>query len=224
MNLSELVYQCVKNVKYLEDDGFTRETFLNGDYDNDTDYANSINNVFTPLNEAVQRLSDLNKIRFVVRESTLGDNGEVSLASFFEENEENDIGVIKNVAIYENNNYHTLDYRLINEKLKVISNVKKGTQIYIEYAREIKTFTRSDVSYSVEEGEQKDIDLSNQYGITNNMCQYIIEYVKGKLSMIIDPSIAITNVNTAESYFNNLPTYYSQLFQKSVSNTSNWRW
>ena len=63
MKLSELVYECVKNVKYLDDPNFTYESFMLGDYDNDMDYSNSINNVFTPLNTAIHRLSDRRKIK-----------------------------------------------------------------------------------------------------------------------------------------------------------------
>ncbi len=63
MQLSKLVYEVVKNVKYLEDTGFTYEAFVRGEYDNDLDYKNSINNAFSPINEAIHRLSDRNKIK-----------------------------------------------------------------------------------------------------------------------------------------------------------------
>ena len=41
MKLSEITYQVVKNVKYLEDVGFTYEAFVAREYDGDQDYGAS---------------------------------------------------------------------------------------------------------------------------------------------------------------------------------------
>ena len=56
MLLSKLVYLSVKNVLYLADSSFTYEAFLEGDFNNDSDYATNINNVFSPLNQALAQI------------------------------------------------------------------------------------------------------------------------------------------------------------------------
>jgi len=82
MNLSNLVFNAVKNVKYLEDSNFSYDGFIRGEFDNDMDYANSINNVFAPLNEAIHRLSDMNKISFKVeRLPSPSSNGLIDIRS-----------------------------------------------------------------------------------------------------------------------------------------------
>ena len=65
MLLSQLVFQAVKNVKYIDDTDFNVDDFRIGTYiiNRDLDYINSINNVFAPLNEAIHRLSDRGKIK-----------------------------------------------------------------------------------------------------------------------------------------------------------------
>ena len=61
MKLSELAYNCVKNVNHYDDDGFTYEQFLyindpavNDDNESDYfDYSVAVSNVFAPINEAI---------------------------------------------------------------------------------------------------------------------------------------------------------------------------
>ena len=106
MKLSYLVYRSIKNVKHFDDPSFTYSGFRRGEFNNDPDYANSINNVFAPLNEAISRLIDLHKIPLKVVELTeINKNGIVDLTSIMF-----DIKIIKNVLVLKDYGYERIPY------------------------------------------------------------------------------------------------------------------
>lgn len=214
MQLSELVYNTVKNVKYLEDNNFSYESFIRGDFDNDIDYANSINNVFTPLNEAIHRLSDLNKIKHKIE--SLGkpsNNGIIELGTIAY-----DIKNIINIFTITNGDYNNTQYREFGRDKIMLIDYIQDADYYIEYIQDIKHFSKSDIYiYEVENEvfEHNDVDLT-KYGITNTMCSYIIEYCQGKLLEPIAPELANMHLTRAEQYFNDLDSQQTSFFQKSV--------
>ena len=62
--------------------------------------------------------------------------------------------------------------------------------------------------------EQKNI--LKEYGITDSMCNYIIEYVKGKLFEQENPDVANMHITRAEQYFNNIKPSTSAFSQQVV--------
>ena len=168
MQLSKLVYEVVKNVKYLEDTGFTYEAFVRGEYDNDLDYKNSINNAFSPINEAIHRLSDRNKIKHKIELiGKANKNGIIDLGTLAY-----DINKIINVFSLLNGNYVHVEFREFGkDKLLVTSN--SDNELYLEYIQDICHFSKDDIYFFTDNNniiEKKDVDLKKDYGITETMC------------------------------------------------------
>jgi hypothetical protein len=204
MKLSELTYQVVKNVIYLEDAGFSYEAFVNGDYNNDQDYANFINNAMVPINEAIHRLSDRNKIAYKLL--SIGEPKD-NLIDTSRLNTK--IKKIKSIFyLGKNDRFIRVGFREFSAGLIYIETVIR-CPLFIQYIEDIKHL-------SIETGErynkEKDIDLYN-IGITETMCDYIIEYAQGKLLEPIAPELANLHINRAEQYFDDLEeqqTYFTQ--------------
>ena len=216
MNLSNLVFNAVKNVKYLEDSNFSYDGFIRGEFDNDMDYANSINNVFAPLNEAIHRLSDMNKISFKVeRLPSPSSNGLVDIRSITY-----DIKTIVNIFVLSNGDYKKINHREFGrDKILLVDSFCVSGEYYIEYIQDIPNFSKDDIYYF--EGtdsviDQRDINLTD-YGISDTMCSYIIEYCQGKLMEPIAPELANLHLTRAEQYFNDLDTRQTSFHQKQVT-------
>lgn len=203
MKLSELVYQVVKNVKYLEDIGFTYEAFVNRDYDGDQDYTLSINNAMAPVNEAIHRLSDRNKIAYKIVSLGVPSNSLV------------DITAIKRVKkiksmFYMDGDYNAVGFREYGKGFVFIERVIKKP-LYMQFIEDITPFKMSDI-YE----EDKDVDLE-EVGITETMCSYIIEYAQGKLQEPIAPELANMHITRAEQYFDDLDEQQVMFAQKVIT-------
>lgn len=216
MKLSELVYECVKNVKYLDDPNFTYESFMLGDYDNDMDYSNSINNVFTPLNTAIHRLSDRRKIKNeIVLLGALPINRIFDISDF-----KLNIKKVLNIFCIDNNNYRKIEHRELGKDKIFLPNASMFNVYYMEYVQDIKRFNKSDFYKRIDdEGneEVKDIELKD-YGITDTMTSYIIEFVKGLLLETIAPEMANMHRVYAEQYFDDLEEQQTLFNQNKINN------
>lgn len=217
MKLSELVFEIVKNVKYLEDSNFMYESFIRGEFDNDPDYANSINNVFAPLNEAIHRLSDLNKIRFITEKLPTPDKNGLIDISFIAY----DIKTIINVFTLSKGQYTHVEYREFGKDKLLLQDFCCSKELYVEYVQDIKHFSKNDIYYAEGSDEeildQRDVDLK-EYGITDTMCSYIIEYGQGKLLEPIAPELANLHLTRSEQYFSDLDTRQTSFNQKAIKN------
>ena len=218
MLLSKLVFLSVKNVIYLSDTSFNYHGFCDGDFDNDIDYATNINNVFSPLNEAIARLQDLDKIPYVVEEVKPSEDKIIDLKELKKKPR-----YVVGVAVVDIfGNYRKLAFTMFGkDKVRIKSNYStfSGNKIYIEYKENIETFSREDIVPIKEvEGEVIDynIDLLEEYGIDEAMTNYIMEYVQGKLLEPIAPELANMHVTRAEAYFNNLRTAIKSFPQQST--------
>ena len=205
MKISELTYQVVKNVKYIDDIGFTYEAFINKEYDADQDYSNSINNAMTPINEAIHRLSDRNKIAFEVASAGIPTNSLVDISNFSKR-----IKKIKSVFYMSNGEYQKVGYREYAKGWIFISRVLKAP-LYVQYIQDIPSFKLDDI-YSID----KDVDLE-QIGINDTMCSYIIEYAQGKLQEIIAPELANMHITRAEQYFDDLDEQQTPFYQNLIT-------
>ena len=205
MTLSELTYAVVKNVKYLEDAGFTYDAFLQGDYDADQDYSNSINNAIAPINEAIHRLSDRNKILYKIATLGVPNSALIDISQFARH-----IKKIKNVFYMNGSYYKKVGHREYGKEFIYVE-VVMNYPLYVEYIEDIKSFKKEDIY-----NEEKDIDLYT-LGITETMCSYIIEYAQGKLQEPIAPELANMHITRAEQYFEDLEEQQTSFNQEVVS-------
>ena len=205
MKLSELTYDVVKNVVYYEDAGFTYQAFLDKDFDNDQDYANQINNAMAPINEAIHRLSDRNKILFPVVSVGVPTNNIVSIQAF-----ENKVKSIKAVFYVKPTGYEVVGYNDFGKGFIFIERVEQSP-LFIQYVEDIKPFKKEDIY-----NEEKDIDLK-ELNITDTMCDYIIEYAQGKLLEPIAPELANMHVTRSEQYFDDLDDQSLTFTQKVIT-------
>lgn len=204
MKISEITYQVVKNVKYLEDIGFTYEAFVNKEYDNDQDYTQSIVNAMAPINEAIHRLSDRNKIAFQVVSVGVPNNSLVDITQVSR------VKKIKSMFYMEKGDYETVGFRECGKGYVFIERVFKKP-LFMQFVEDIPPFKMSDI-YE----EDKDIDLSI-IGINETMCDYIIEYAQGKLQEPIAPELANMHITRAEQYFDDLDEQQTVFTQKVVA-------
>jgi len=214
MKLSRLTYEVVKNVKYLEDTGFTYIAFKEGEYDGDQDYANSINNAMTPINEAIHRLSDRNKIMYQIVCVNVPSDGIVDITRY-----SSSIKKIKAMFYLNNGKYKNVSYRELGRGFVLINNVL-NLPLYIQYIEDIKNFEKDDIYNS-----ETDVELSN-VGISETMCSYIIEYAQGKLQEPIAPELANLHITRAEQYFDDLEeqqTYFNQECVTKKYGIERWR-
>lgn len=219
MKLSELVYRCVKNTVHYDDRGFTYTNFIKGLYNDSPDYATNINNVYFPLNEAIARLSDTEKIPYRVEEVSVDDEGIVLLSNLSKQCKE-----VIDVA-YGNKKIASSRYGInaiiINEKLPTSLLFNTNRKVQVEYKEDIPYFDESSYNYEIDEDtdlidEENSFDVDLQeHGITNGMCNYIIEYTSGRLMENYDPQLSNMHITRAEQYFANLRTA-SQAFQQKV--------
>ena len=214
MLLSKLVFLCVKNVIYLNDTSFNYPGFCSGDFDNNIDYVTNINNVFSPLNEAIARLQDLDKIPYVVEEIAPSEDRTIDL-SLLEKQPRQIIGV---AVVDTYGNYRKLAFTMFGkDKIRIKSPYSSfETKIYVEFKEEIETFSKLDILPLEEDGTDNNIDLFKKYGIDEAMSNYIMEYVQGKLLEPIAPELANMHITRSESYFNNLRTAIKSFPQSRV--------
>lgn len=196
MLLSKLVYLSIKNVIYQNESDFTYLSFMQGNFDNDIELSMQIVNAFSPLNEAISRLSDLDRIPYRV-ENKSHVRGVLSLSSLSHPVKEI-IGI--------NNGREAVAFKILGDDI-ILRDYPSVDNVYIEYKEDIKTFSEDDL-VDLEEDEyghviDHNIDLKD-YGLNESMCNYIIEYVKGKLLEPIAPELANLHITTAETYFSNL--------------------
>lgn len=215
MLLSKLVYLVIKNVKYMSDTNFTYDSFLQGDFNDDVNYANSINNAFTPLNEAIHRLSDSNKIKYKVIElPAANEEGIIDISSI------KNIKTIVSIFMLCDGNYEVVPYREFGLNSIFLPNNRK-TKLFMQYKEDIPHFTNTDYEYKkINETtltKINDVELK-EYGLNETMCSYIIEYCQGKLQETIAPELANMHITRAEQYIADLDEQQTQLIQQSVVN------
>lgn len=213
MKLSYLVYRSIKNVKHFDDPSFTYSGFRKGEFNNDPDYANSINNVFAPLNEAISRLIDLHKIPLKVVELTeINKNGIVDLTSIMF-----DIKIIKNVLVLKDYGYERIPYSEFGKDKLLLRGYKAPEYpLYIQYIQNIPYFNEANIEFDEENEINVDVDLMERYNIDDGMCSYIIEYIQGKLLEDIAPELANMHITRAEQYFNDLDTPQTEFAQTHI--------
>lgn len=219
MLLSKLVYLTIKNAIYFDDASFTFLTFKQGLFDQDSNYAKNINNVFTPINEAIARLSDLEKIPYCVEEVEIKDitNSIIDLAKFSRSPKQ----VISIAQMYKDGSYRVLEWRPFGlNKIRIVNGIDCMVPVVVEFKEDIPQFDEESFSYLYEDEVEecvKDMELKD-FGISDTMCNFIMEYAMGKLTEPDMPELANMHITRSEQYFNNIASVLSAFPQKVVRN------
>ena len=213
MKLSKLAYLCVKNSNYSDDASFTYDAFIKGLFNNSPDHSLEINNMFQGINEAISRLSDLERIPYEVEPVTHNDNI-ISL------NFEKPVKEVISVAQLYKGSYRRCQFRNFGiDKIFVNSFIYDGFPLYVEFKVDIPFFDDEDIAYTFDESgnliSAVDVDLKD-YGITDSMCNYIIEYVSSKLSEPVAAELANMHFTRAEQYFSGISPVRSAFSQQSI--------
>lgn len=213
MLLTELIYLAVKNVIYYDDDSFTLDSFRKGNWRNSADYGNQINNILTPINEAISRLQDLERIPYKIGEISEITNKIIDYKDF---DDKGDCREVVGVGqLNSNGEPNVIEFLRFGAKSIVIKpNILSLSPLYIEYKPSIYFNSFSGQYFKYDENEDK--DLYEAYGITDAICQYIIEYAEGKLLEQISPNEANMHISRSEAYFNGLTPYKKTFTQRVV--------
>lgn len=217
MKLSKLVYLCVKNVILYDDESFSYDGFIKGKFNGNPDYATSINNVFSAINQAISRLSDLERLPYRVEEITLED-----YAFNISDLEHNLKEIVAIAYIDSYKNITPLTFEIVGNQV-IVKGVVSNAKVHVEYKEDI-FFIQGEsyyYEYTVNElGEDtlitsKDIELRD-LGINDQMCNAIVEYAKGVLNEGVEAALANMHITRAEQYFMNINPVRSGLSQTVV--------
>lgn len=212
MKISRLLFECVKDSINIPNTNFNEYSFLNGDFNNSKDYVNQISGALSAINLALSRLQDSNKIPY----STKVVNPTAKVINF----EDGDI--INIVQVYSDT-YKRIPFRtMTNGKDYMLLCNDLPNSLLIEYRATIPHFTEEHImGITIDEESNtvidKNLDL-RYYGVSDIMCDYVKEFVKGQLNEFIAPDLANLHNNRAEQYFQNLKSYTTSFTQTNVSN------
>lgn len=216
MRLSKLAFECVKNTINLPTNkNLNYISFLRGEYDSIRDYTLQIGGVFTALNLAIARLVTYNKIAFLTETITIEPRRLYQIVKF-------EKGQVVNIVVITSDGYRRVEFRNLNAKEYMVSlATNKETEALVEYRPHLPFFTLEDIRISDIATEviynENDIELTD-LGITDLMCNYLIEFVKGQLLEPMDANLASLHTSRAEQYLAQMPTYSTSFYQKNTRN------
>ncbi|MCI1244469.1 MAG: hypothetical protein LKG11_00715 [Bacilli bacterium] len=215
MRLAQLAYECVKDSINFES-GITLDGFIQSDFDSDRDFAMQISSVFSYINLAVSRLATNQKIPSKIEECDVAD-GKVSFAK----------GRILNLVDKLSDGYARIPFRTTGDSFGVAiidDEFSFLLKVFVEYVPEVPHFTMDSIrtASTNESGEatmaETKVDLMAEYGIDNQMCDYIKEFVKGGMLEYISPDSNKWHTNLSEQYFAAIRNRSTSFFQQSVKN------
>ena len=240
MTLAKLVYECVKDSITLPGASLNFNSFLelasNKTYLG-KDWALQFSGVFNALNLALSRLSDADKLPYKVK-AVEAEDGVVDLTD--EEGEP--IGEPRNIAyVFDDGRYDNVEFRTIDSGFKAVLVSERDTErnrfvpyhrlragqsssldgtLMVEYRPYLPHFDEDSLTTEEEGDVYKDasVDLLKEYGITNKMCDYIKEFVKGQVTEIMSPDTAVMHVNRAEAYFEELRRAETNYYPNKIKN------
>jgi len=209
MKLSRLVYEVVTGTIQLPVQT-NYDSFVQGEYKEDPDFALQQANALNYINLAMSRLFDYDKIPHFLTSGTVK-NGMVSIDG---------LGDVVNVKHKGDN----VEWRLVGGT-SIVVGLEDNESVSIEYRMEIPYFTESDVitQQVQDDGSVKvigtDKDLKT-YGVQERMIPYIVEFAKSQLMEYIAPEMSVNHNNRAEQYFNAMPKAQQILAQSKVKVTN----
>ena len=211
MKLARLVYEAIRDAIEFPS-GFNYEGFIRGDFDPDRDFSTQISFAFNYVNLAFARLRSEHKLLLKLAKKASDANGYIA----FDEGEVTAVTTSKD-----------RDYRRVQFKEWIDGIAVEGAYVqkvlYIEYLPAIPHFDLDSIrDQSLDDDNEEtyvgvDVDLKD-YGITDEMCAYVKEYVKGGLLEYLSPELSQRHIQMAEAYFSGLKTRYTSFPQREVEN------
>ena len=219
MNLSELIYQVVRNTTLYEDNSsidtltirkysyaLTTNSASTSGITISPDYKKTVDNVFLAVNQAFQRVANLEKLAPKIVEAEVSEDNLIDLSTY-------EVSRVLNVYYdYPRGGRVNLEF---DKKGKKTVHLKKRlplsiSTVQVEYYPELPIFDYKDIQYHIdlEEGVEvdNDVDLS-EIGLSNQTCSYIIQWCKGVLGRDVYGEEANAWINQAEQYFYDLPEF-----------------
>ena len=210
--LAKLVFESIVDSITITNSNKNFQSFLDGLYQEDIDYANQYAGVMSALNLGLSRLVDNHKIPFKVEEIEL-ENNEFTF----------DKGRVINIFIYlKNGDYERFEFRTLGaNKYRLIMLTKLIDKAFVEYERYFPVYQLSDcVNQELDENSEiinvdSGIDLTSE-GLNANHIAYLKEFIKGELLENYAPESATYHNNRAEQYFIHLPSVSTSFYQRKV--------
>ena len=206
MKLAELALLCIKETNRNEDYvSLTVENLSNGSLLENPTYTADVFNVMLSINKAIARLSTADKIPYkeIVIENGNKEEYVIDLKNH------RDIKNIKSVYIIKNGEPKTVVWYFYPDKKLTISTVT-DKDIHIIYSPIVKQFGENDY--------ENNIDLL-EYGIDDEMCNYISYFAKSELYETRDPDRCKRYLNYFEQYLTELKRDNTYPTQDHVENT-----
>lgn len=217
MKLSQLVYECVKDSITMRG-SMSYESFINDIFfpQDSKDYSLQYAVVFDAINKAIARLQSYNKIPYKLM--------------FLSTTKQFVFPFGKPLIIVDAINKNRIDFYELGNKEILLTTANENNNIWVEYKVVVPHFSEKDIK-KIELDEDNEllsvdtnIDLEQTYGITDEMANYIKEFVKGQTLETIAPDIANNHNNRAEQYFGSLENARSQFPQRKIRNTHRGLW
>lgn len=220
MRLAQLAYRVIRNNMQNPPEGLSFNAFVSGYHDQDPDYVSQISFAFEYIDRALQRLVTEKKTKPMVFKAAPNhiafvpfDKGEVTAV------------VLPKRDGYESLNWHEAEGGIVVSPL-VYAKGEDGKRtpalVCIEYRAAIPLFELEDIREEALDADgypitkEREIDLED-YGVTDEMCAYVIEYAEAMLMENVSPDLSAKHLNYAETYFARLKTRYSGYPQTHVS-------
>lgn len=220
MRLAELAYECVKDsINFASSISF--DSFIQGDFDEDRDYETQISGVFSCMNLAFSRLAAGTKIPLKLEECDVSKNGLIEFSK----------GRVVNCVDTIYGGYVRIPFRTTGDadSIALQGPIPRNRKAWVEYEPRVRHFTMDDIRVErldeddeavfAEQTAEKNVDLLQEYGIDEVMCDYVKEFVKGTLMEYISPDLARWHLNLAEQYMRELRTKTTAYYQPNVRQT-----
>ena len=217
MKLSKAIYLAIKNAIHYDDASFIYDSFIKGKFNGDPDYATNINNVFAGFNQALSRLSDLERLPYRVDEVTL-ENNSFNISAL-----QHNLKEIIAIAYVDESEIMPLPFSVEGSLVRINLPLTNGIKVKVEYKEDIFFIQGESYYYNYTKNEIGEYTLINSkdeelkdYGITDQMVNAICEYVKGFLNEGVEMVLANMHITRAEQYFVNINPVRSSLAQTVV--------
>ncbi|MDT3388262.1 MAG: hypothetical protein LIR46_10960 [Bacteroidota bacterium] len=209
MNLAQLVVNCIKDTVLNDDKTLTVENLLNGNVGKNYEYTVEANNVLLSINRAVARLQTAKKIPIKGAILTANPSQEIYDISSIK-----DLRKILSVYVMKNGKPHWVGWSFVSQDMVYLGYGLDST-IHIQYERNIPNFMDNDI-------QNVDVDLETEYGLSDELCNYISYFVKSELYETRDPDRCKRYLNYFEQFVNEIDKRESIVYQNSVQ--AKYRW
>lgn len=228
MKLAQLAFEIVKDSIEFPSE-ITLEGFVAGKYDTDRDFSSQISSAFSYINLAFSRLVTDKKTNLKVTTGSPYSSGYIEFT----------LGTITAITNSLNPNYTKVRYTPFSNGIAVepgfiipyvINSVKQLDQsgntvfspLFIEYRPKVPHFSLDSIrKQSLDENNEEikvEIEINlEDYGISDEMCDYVKEYAKGGLLEYMSPDLSSKHTQMAENYFSRLKTQYTNFPQSHIS-------